>query len=185
MSVLGPALALAVGLVLTVAGLAHVRRPAALTAAVSAHRVLPAAAVPPLVLGAVEALLGTALAVTAVTGAVEGTRILAGAATLLLASMSVYLVAARRRQLASGAPDLPCGCGVGEAPLSGAVVARSLGLALAAGTAAVVASSWSLVERPAAEGVVTASAGITLAVVLALLPAARIATGGPAEAVGR
>lgn len=173
MSILGPALLLAVGLVLLAAGAAHLRDPRSLRDAVRAHGVLPPAAVPPRLLGAGETVLGAVLIVAALGGGSALGRWSGAGAALLLAVMAGYLALARARQERSGGPALPCGCGVGEAPLGGAVVARSGALALTAVVGALTASSWSIGSRPLPEAVVALAAGLTLAIGLALLPAAR------------
>lgn len=173
MSVLGPALLLAVGLVLAAAGVAHLRDPRSLGDAVRLHRVLPTRLVPPRALGLLELVVGLALVGSALTGAVTGGRVAGIAAALLLAAMTGYLARARVLQARSDAGDLPCGCGIAEAPLGPWVVARGAGLTTAAALGALTASSWAIAQRPAAEVVVALAAGLTLALVLALLPAAR------------
>ncbi|WP_149262303.1 MauE/DoxX family redox-associated membrane protein [Actinomadura sp. K4S16] len=156
--------AVAVPLVLLASLAGQVRRPAALAAAVRAHRVLPAAlagAVAAAVIAA-EALIGAAGA-AALLLRLDGTaRAAGGAAAALLALYAVYgaHVARTRR-------GVPCGCGGAGTPMTGWVAGRAaalcalaLPLALHGPPAGPTAYEWSI----------EVAAGLAFAVLLWTLP---------------
>lgn len=179
MSVLGAAGATACSLVLGAAALGHLRDPGALRRAVAAHGVLPDRSLRGarvLVLPVLEAGLALTLAVALLTGAPGLGRWTAAGALLLFAAFAAYLALVLRRT--AGATALPCGCGLGEAPLTGWAVAR-------AGVLTVLAGMASLAGIPPGTGsldptvpvwpqlLVIVAAGVSLALGAALLPAAR------------
>lgn len=178
MNLLSPALSGAVGVVLLGATTAHLVRPTTLPRALAAHRVLPltAPATRTLIAAlmvAIQGLLGVLLVAAALgwggAGVARGSAL---AAMVLGAAMAGYLILALRRNPA-GEP-IPCGCGVGEAPLSTASVLRAVLLAaMAAVAAAAVPTGYRFGELPAQELAVLGAAICSLAIPLALLPAAR------------
>lgn len=191
MSVLGAAAATACALVLGAAALGHLRDRAGTRGAILAHGVLPPAVAGPaaLALPVVEGVLALGLLWALLTGATG--RVAAGGALLLLAGFTAYLLIALRRTTTTAASlnprDVPCGCGLGRAPLSVWAVARSGVLAALAGMALLAGlPGWAGVRGqggqvagldPAvpvwAQFVVILAAGLTLAIATALLPSAR------------
>lgn len=175
MSVLSPALLGAVALVLLASATSHLRRPVALRSALVVHDVIPPALRTPvsLLLPVAELLIGAA-ALLAVTGLAGDPftlgRATAGVALVLFAGFAAYLVAVLRT---NPEPGVPCACGLGEAAVGPASVARAGVLALFAGLAALTADGWTVTGSPAAEILVAGAAALTLAVAAALLPAAR------------
>lgn len=176
MTLLGAAAAIAVAAVLLVAGTGHLRDPGETRRALAAHDVLPLAwrgAVAAL-LGPVEVLLG--LGLLAGTGGLLGpapTSITALAAATLCAGLTAYLLAVLRR---SDGSELPCGCGLGAAPVGHWAVARS-GLLAGYALAAILAPTGAWVPQPGApvwaQVLVAVTGGLALAVATAALPAAR------------
>ncbi|GGK58134.1 MauE/DoxX family redox-associated membrane protein [Ornithinimicrobium pekingense] len=175
MSVLSPALLAAVGLVLAVAGVGHVRAPAELRSGLHAHGVLPGAThrAVALLLGPAELALGLAVLVVAAAGPVPGTALATGgAAAALLLALTAYL----RRVLAvsrSAGRPVPCACGLGEAPVGPSTVARAAILTLMATVGGLTANGWSAPAAPLPEVLVVLAAALVLAVGTSLLPAAR------------
>lgn len=174
MSVLSPALLGAVALVLLASAAGHLRHPVALRSGLLVHDVLPAALHRPVsvLLPVAELTLG-AVALWAIAGPGDPvllTRLGGAGAALLFAGFTAYLLAVLRTR---PQPGVPCACGVGEASVGPASVARAGLLAGFAAVAALTAGGWTLTTRPALEVVVTVAAALTLAVATALLPAAR------------
>lgn len=179
MSVLGAATATACALVLGAAAVGHLRDPAATRRAVAAHGVLPGRTTRSwlaVVLPVVEVGLALGLTVALLTGAPTLGRWAALGAVLLFAVFTGYLLLVLRRT--AGATPVPCGCGLGGAPLTVWSVARAGMLtALAATTLLDGVLQGGGGPDPAtpawAQLVVIIAAGIALAVGVALLPAAR------------
>jgi hypothetical protein len=178
-SVLGAATATACALVLGAAAVGHLRDPAATRRALGAHGVLPGRTTRSwlaLALPVVEAGLAMGLTVALLTPAPALGRSAAVGALLLFAAFTGYLFLVLRRT--AGAPPVPCGCGLGGAPLTVWSVARAGMLTALAGTTLLggtmeggggldpAAPAW-------AQLVVIVTAGIALALGVALLPAAR------------
>src|SRR5690606_29700296 len=119
------ALVAVVAITLLSSGLEHLRgRSAALSETLAGHRVLPATWTSPVaaVLTVLEVALGLALLVGLSRGT-AATGMLALVASALFAAMTGYVhLAARRAE--RGAP-VPCGCGLGEAPLGLWVTVRA------------------------------------------------------------
>lgn len=173
MSILSPALLGAVGLVLVAASVGHLRSPAALRRGLDAHGVLPSAGRGPvaLVLGPVEAVLGLAALVVAVTDVPLGLSLAVSMpiAALFLA-LTLYL--ARVLRVTQG-QVVPCACGLGEAPVSRTAVLRGGILTAMALLGGATGGSWSLAAAPAQEAGVALAAMLVLGLAVALLPAAR------------
>lgn len=177
MSLISASAALAVALVLLAAAAGHLRDARGTRAALAAHDVLPSglqrAVV--LLLPPVELLLGAGL-LLALLGSSPLLTVVAGAATGLLVGFAAYLLVVLRRT--RGRAEVPCGCGLGAAPVGWWAVLRALVLAALALTAtlggAPVWGSLPTDQAPLpAHLFVVAAAGLTLAVVTAALPAAR------------
>lgn len=182
MSLISASAALAVALVLLAAAAGHLRDARGTRAALAAHDVLPSglqrAVV--LLLPPVELLLGAGL-LLALLGSSPLLTVVAGAATGLLAGFAAYLLVVLRRT--RGRAEVPCGCGLGAAPVGWWAVLRALvlaGLALTATLGGVpVWGSLPTDQAPLpAQLLVVAAAGLTLAVVTAALPAARAVPAG-------
>ena len=160
-----------VSVTLLVSGAAHLRAPRRLRAVLDAHRVLPrglrgpvAIALPP-----IEVSLGAALALGLATG--SGASVLIGLLSAgLLVAMTVYVHVAARR---SAGRSVPCGCGVGEAPLGLWVTARAAILGGLALTGALTTGAGPTLARPLLELVVMAAAVLSLTISLAALPGTR------------
>lgn len=206
MTLVGGAAALAVALVLLAAGVGHLRDPRDMRAALTAHRVLPRRLQPLVVamLPAVELTLGAMLMLGVLAGSsaaligdvvpiepgtvMDGTgaavgatvrdmgtvRLVAAGATALVAAFTVYLMVVLARTRAG--EQLPCGCGLGAAPVGPWAVVRGL-LLTALGLTATVGGVPLWGAQPDvptwAEVVLVVAAGITLAIATATLPAAR------------
>jgi hypothetical protein len=176
MSVLSPALLGAVGLVLLVAGTAHLRRPAGLRDGLVRHGILPRWARGPVVVAipALELALGVLLLLVPVG---RGPALApAVAAAVLLAAFSGYLQVVTRRHPAG---DLPCACGLGSTPVNSTAVARAALLALFALAGGVADSGWTLTDRPWPEVLVAVSAAGVLALTAVVLPATRVVPDHP------
>lgn len=192
MSIVGAACALAVALVLLAAGVGHARDGAGTRAALAAHRFfLPAVQprvarlLPPVELGIGAVLVGGVLGGgllggSAVAGALAVTALLGAVA--LLGCFTAYLALVLREARATGADEIPCGCGLGAAPVGRWAVLRAAllaGMALLALGSALASGSGSFVPgadagAPAwAQVLVVLAAGVSLAVAVAALPAAR------------
>lgn len=176
MSLLGAAAALAVGLVLLAAGTGHLRDTAGTRRALAAHGVLPDAWRPAVagLLGPLEVLLGLGL-IAGAAGLLgpAPTRTVALAAVLLLAGLTAYLTVVQRGR---DGRELPCGCGLGTAPVGHWAILRAAVLGvLALVPAAAPVQSW--VAQPGApvwaQVTVAIAGGLALAVATATLPAAR------------
>ncbi|USQ80063.1 hypothetical protein NF556_21165 [Ornithinimicrobium faecis] len=173
MSILSPALLGAVGLVMVAASLSHLRSPEALRRGLRAHQVLPERLHTPVsrVLGPLEAVLGAAALVVALTGAPLGAALLIG---MPLAGLSLALALYLWQVLRVTAGQVvPCACGLGEAPVSQSAVLRGGILAVLAVAGATTANGWAVHTAPAAEIFVALAAMLVLALATALLPAAR------------
>lgn len=158
------------GLVLAASALAHLRRPRALARALAVHGVVPTSAWWPLavVVVAVEVVLAAALLWAAAVPAGSLAWIAAASAGVFLAFAGYLAAVLRRGDPGAGAP---CGCGLGDEPVTPVVVVRAGALAVLAGVAAVGAPAEPLLVRPVGEQVVLAAAAAALAVVVARLPA--------------
>ncbi|HEX5597260.1 MAG TPA: MauE/DoxX family redox-associated membrane protein [Micromonosporaceae bacterium] len=112
-------------LTLLVAGGEHLSKPAALSTALAAHRVVPAPSTVAAVVIAAEGLLGAAglLALLRDDGGRLLGAVLAGSAALLT-TYAVYGLYVR-----STGRTVPCGCSRVELPMTGWVVARAFTLA--------------------------------------------------------
>ena len=161
----------ACGLVLGASALAHLRRPRALARALAVHGVVPPAAWWPLTVAvvAVESVLACALLYVAVLPAGPLAGVGAAAAAALFLAFAVYLAAVLRR--AAVGARAPCGCGLGDEPVTAMAVVRAGALAGLAGAVAATAPVEPLLVRPAAEQAVHAAAAVALAAGLARLPA--------------
>lgn len=194
MMLLTAAAALAVGLVLLAAAVGHLRDGGGTRAALAAHDVLPpgmqrTAAV---LLALAELLLGAGLVLGAVglgraglgSSDISLLAVAGGAAAVLLAGFTAYLVQVLRRT--RGRDEVPCGCGLGATPVGHWVVLRAAVLLLLAlvatlGAAGVGAPDWAALPTDQApllaQAVVVVAAGLTLAIATAALPAARAVPG--------
>lgn len=173
MSVLSPALLAAVGLVLLASAASHLRAPGALHRGLRSHGVLRPRAHRPvsLALGPVEAALGVAVLLAALTGAPPVTAYAASVpVAVLFLVLTLYL--ARVLKVTAG-QVVPCACGLGEAPVSLTTVVRAGALAAMTVVGGATAAGWSVTSAPDAEVFVTVAAALVLALSAALLPAAR------------
>lgn len=173
MSVLSPALLGAVGLVLLTSAAAHVRAPGALQRGLRSHGVLRHRTHRPvaLTLGPVEAVLGVAALLAALTGPPPAPALAASMpAAVLFLALAVYLARVLR---GTAGQAVPCACGLGEAPVSTTTVVRAGVLAGMAVAGGVTAAGWSVTRAPGAEVFVAVAAAVVLALSAALLPAAR------------
>lgn len=173
MSILSPALLGSVGLVLLAAAASHLRDPDSLRRGLRAHGILPDGAqrVVSVLLGPLEAVLGAAALVAAVTG-----PSLAAALVVSMPIAGLFLVLtgylARVLRVTAG-QVVPCACGLGEAPVGRSAVVRGGTLTVMALAGGATASGWSVSGAAAEEVVVALSAALVLGLVTALLPAAR------------
>lgn len=173
MSVLSPALLGAVGLVMAAASISHLRSPESLRRGLRAHRVIPGRFHDLIarLLGPLEAVLGVAALVVAVTGPPLATALLVG---MPLAGLSLALTTYLARVLRVTAGEVvPCACGLGEAPVSPSAVLRGGILALMSIAGAATAAGWAVHTATLAEILVALAAMLVLALATALLPAAR------------
>ncbi|WDZ82935.1 MauE/DoxX family redox-associated membrane protein [Micromonospora cathayae] len=165
---LGSVAAYTVVATLLVTGVGHLTRPAALTRALAAHRVLPApAAVAGLVVTA-ELLLAGAGVVALRGDDGRALRIAVGVAAAGL----LGLYAGYGRHVLSTGRTGPCGCSRRELPMSGWVVARAAVLSGLALLGAVLSGSVLGWGRLAADLAVVLLAAATFTVGLWQLPAA-------------
>lgn len=168
-----PVLLAAVGAVLLAAATGHLLSRGSLARGLRTHGVLPEALRRPvaLLLPLVEVVLGGALVASALgAGGVPLARSAGAGAALLAAGFTAYLWVVLRR---TGGDPVPCACGLGEAPLSRSGVLRAGLLAAFAAVGALTAAGWSATAVPGVEVAVAAGAALTLALAVALLPAAR------------
>ena len=145
--------------------------PRSLVAVLDSHGVLARRLRRPVARGLplVEVAVAVALLLDLATGW-AATYVIGLTAAALLAAMTLYVHVAASR---SEGRTVPCGCGVGEAPLGLWVTVRSALLtALALGGALTVRDGPTL-ARPAEELVVMAAAVLALSICLGALPAAR------------
>lgn len=173
MSILSPALLAAVGLVLLASAVSHLRSPVLLREGIRAHDVLPHRTQGPVshVLGPVEAVLGAAALVAAVSGpSLTAALVVSMPIAGLFLALTAYLWQVLR--VTSG-QVVPCACGLGEAPVSPSTVLRAGILAAMAIAGGVTAAGWAAASAPVTEVVVALAAALVLAVSAALLPAAR------------
>lgn len=173
MSVLGPALLGAAGLVLLAAAVGHLRSREELRSGLRAHGVLPqrAQVVVSGVLGPLEAVLGAAALVVAVGDVPAGVSLAVGMpiAGLFLA-FTGYLWQVLRT---TDGRVVPCACGLGATPVTRSAVLRGGILAGAAVTGGISGSGWDLPSAPVPESFVALAAMLVIALATALLPAAR------------
>ncbi|GAA4879536.1 MauE/DoxX family redox-associated membrane protein [Serinicoccus chungangensis] len=181
MSALAAACAWAVGAVLLASGLSHTRAPGSTRAALQAHGTLPAPTHRWLALGLgpVELVLAVGL-LAAGAGLLggPGVRALALGAAALCLGFAAYLRVVRRR---THGQEVPCGCGLGTAPVTGWSVLRAgLLAAFALVTLALPTGPWTAAPGAPvwAQVVVAAGGGLALAVATAALPAARAVPAG-------
>lgn len=173
MSVLSPALLGAVGLVLLAAAVGHLRSPAELREGLRAHGILPTGLQSRIagVLGPLEAVLGVAALVVAVSDVPSGVSLAVGMPIAgLFLSFTVYLW--RVLKVTEG-QVVPCACGLGQTPVSESAVVRGGILTALAITGAVSGSAWSLAAAPPQEVFVAVAGMLVIALAVALLPAAR------------
>ncbi|MDO3703065.1 hypothetical protein Q3W71_15450 [Micromonospora sp. C28SCA-DRY-2] len=155
-------------LTLLVAGGEHLTRPAVLSAALAAQRVVPAPSAVAAAVIAAEGLLGVAGVVALLRD--DGGRllgpVLAGSAALLAtyAGYGWYLRSTGR--------SVPCGCSRVELPMTGWVVARAAVLAGLALTGSLLSGAVAPLARPGTELLVVLLAAATFTALLAHLPAA-------------
>lgn len=174
MSVLSPALLGAVGLVLLAAAFGHLRDPGALRGGLRAHGVLPDGThrLVSVLLGPLEAVLGAAALVAAVTGP---SLIAALAVSMPIAGLFLvltgYLVQVLR---VTAGRAVPCACGLGDTPVGRPAVVRGGILTVMAFVGGATAAGWSASGVPAEEVVVALAAALVLGLATALLPAARV-----------
>lgn len=167
------ALVAVVAITLLSSGLEHLRgRSAALSETLAGHRVLPATWTSPVaaVLTVLEVALGLALLVGLSRGT-AATGMLALVASALFAAMTGYVhLAARRAE--RGAP-VPCGCGLGEAPLGLWVTVRAGLLAALALIGGLTLPTEPLSTSSPSELVIMAAATLALSIAIITLPQAR------------
>lgn len=165
------ALLAVVAVMLFGAGAAHLRDPHAVRTVLESHDVLARRLRRPVALGL--PLVELAVAVALLIGLGSGwtaTFVVATIAAALLAAMTCYVhVAAARSQ----GRAVPCGCGIGEAPLGLWVTVRSGLLTALALFGALTVRDGPTLARPAEELVVMAAAVLALSLCLGALPAAR------------
>lgn len=176
MSVLSPALLGAVGLVLLVAGAAHLRRPGELRDGLVRHGVLPGWARRPVLVALPPLELALGVLLLLVPAGLAPALAPAVAAAALLAAFAGYLQVVLRRHPAG---DLPCACGLGSTPVTGTAVARAALLAVFAVAGGLTDTGWSLPDRPWPEVLVAVSAAGVLALTTAALPASRVVPDHP------
>lgn len=146
----------------------HLSKPAALSTALAAHRVMPAPSAVAVVVIATEGLLGAA-GVVALLRADGGWLlgvVLAGGAALFAA------YAGYGRYVRSIGRAVPCGCSRVELPMSGWVVARACTLAGMALVGSVLSGAVVPLGRVGTPLTIVLLAAATFAVLLAHLPAA-------------
>lgn len=187
MSLVGGAAALAVALVLLAAGVGHLRDLPGLRRALAAHGVLGPGACRAVatVLAPVELVLAVALVVTVLLPVGALALVLAAVgAILLLGGFTGYLLVVLRRTRGRG--EIPCGCGLGAAPVGPWAVLRAglltglalvvLGSVLTGGGPGITSASAG--APVAAQWFVVLAAGLSLAIASAALPAARAVPAG-------
>ncbi|WP_256842723.1 MauE/DoxX family redox-associated membrane protein [Ornithinimicrobium cryptoxanthini] len=173
MSILSPALLGAVGLVLLAAAVGHLRDPGSLRRGLRAHGVLPDGThrFVSVVLGPLEAVLGAAALVAAVT---EPSRAAALAVSMPIAGLFLALTGYLAQVLRVTAGQVvPCACGLGDTPVGGPAVLRGGILTAMAFAGGATATGWSASGAPVEEVVVALAAALVLGLATALLPAAR------------
>lgn len=173
MSVLSPALLGAVGLVMLASAISHLRSPEDLRRGLSAHGVLPQRWHGPisLVLGPLEAVLGAAALVVALSGAPTAVAVGVGMPLAALSlAFTLYLAQVLRT---TAGQVVPCACGLGQAPVNESAAARGGILTVLSVAGATTASGWAVHTAPASEIFVALAAMLVLALATALLPAAR------------
>ena len=168
MAILAAVAALTTSLLLLAAGAAHARRPGALGAALAAHGVVRRVTTVVRLLPAAELALGGATVLALVVAAQGWAALLLVGQVLLFSAFAAYLSRVSRR----GGQGLACGCGLPEVPVGPPAVARAAGLAALAGFAA-AGTLTAGVPRDAASVAVVAVAAPTLALLLAVVQAAR------------
>jgi hypothetical protein len=151
---------------------AHLARPAALPAALRAHRLLPGAAVPTAAVAApaAEGLLGAVGTAALFTGQRTALTLVLAAGAALFTCYAAY----SRAALAHAPAGAPCGCAGRQAlPLSGWVAGRALALAVLAAAGALLAGPVAAAPPSgAAERTVVLLAAVGCTVLVWSLPAA-------------
>ncbi|MEU5941861.1 MauE/DoxX family redox-associated membrane protein [Micromonospora sp. NPDC047548] len=146
----------------------HLSKPAALSAALAAHRVVPAPSTVAAVVIATEGLLGAAGVVALLRddgGRLLGVVLAGGAA--LLATYAGY-----GRYVGSTGRAVPCGCSRVEVPMTGWVVARASTLAGMALVGSVLSGAVVPVGRAGTALTIILLAAATFTALLTHLPAA-------------
>ena len=169
------ALVAVVAVVLLGSGVVHLAHRGELRRAIALHAVLPRGLHGPAAWGlpSLEVLLGGAL--LALLGLGSGrTGAAALLAGVLLAAMTAYVHVAARRSLGS---VVPCGCGLGEAPLGLWVTVRA-GLLTALAVIGALTLGTPPADRAGSELVVMGAATVALAIGISVLPQARVTLTG-------
>jgi Methylamine utilisation protein MauE len=163
--------ALTTSLLLSASAVAHLRRREAFRADLAAHSVPPGAAAASPALPAVELATGVGAIAALAVGrhALLVAVLVAQAATF--ATFAGYLGFVVR----AGRAGLPCGCGLPDVPVGPAAIGRAGGMALVAVVAAAwtASPSWTGVSTVPGDVALVATAGVTLAVLAAVVPSAR------------
>ena len=173
------ALLAAPALLLLWAAAAHLRAPGPLRAALVAHGVLPAGLHRPVAIFLVvaEVVVGFAAVATATAWFAGSRPVAARAAALAVAGLTLAyagyaLLAWRATPSIRGAKrQVPCGCGLGNEPLTGWHATRAALMALAALTAA----AWPGAPTPSgpADQAMVLAATLAMALLFGVLPSAR------------
>ncbi|MCM0676909.1 hypothetical protein NCC78_19775 [Micromonospora phytophila] len=146
----------------------HLSKPAALSTALAAHRVVPSPSTVAAVVIATEGLLGAAGVVALLSD--DGGRalgvVLAGSCALL-ATYAGYA-----RYVTSTGRAVPCGCSRVELPMTGWVVARAATLAGMALVGSLLSGAVVPLGRPGTSLTIVLLAAATFTALLAHLPAA-------------
>lgn len=166
-SVLSPSL------VLLSAGAQHLAKRSTLRSRMAAHGVLAPRSIAAVVvtLPLMELLIAAGviyfLGVSSRSGLIASLVLQA----VMYSSLAAYLVVVVR----GGNAGVPCGCGVGEAPVGGPVIARAIVLGLLSATAAIGVGllGQTLTVGLDTRGLLSVTAGLTLAILLVILVPAR------------
>lgn len=155
-------------LTLLLAGGEHLSKPATLSTALAAHRVLPAPSAVAAVVIAAEGLLGAAGVVALLRD--DGGRLLAVVLAGSAALLATYAGYAGR--VRSTGRAVPCGCSRLEQPMTGWVVARAATLAGLALAGSLLSGAVVPLGRPGTSLTIVLLAAATFTALLAHLPAA-------------
>lgn len=166
------ALIMTPAIVLLLAGVSHLTKFSATANSVARHRLIQPRFT-------IIAVAGLALVESAVGGGTVAAVLMqsstqrrwAFACVVVLVSLSAYAHLAAVRQ---ADPDLPCACGMGEAPLGMWATLRPAMLAvLAALGGLLVPATDGWLQRPLHEQAIVICAGLSLSITMTLLPATR------------